>query len=315
MKRIIIAVISLVILCSNPILALCEQKGQSAKRPAETNDVLNWSSFADLSKRLSDLMTLREKGDAEAIEKIKEIYRSARATVLIRAAAEKGDPVAQYHMGRMNSGTEVGIHDNPAEAVKWLRRAAEQGYARAQNNLAVKYRDGRGVEKDYVKSIKWRRKAAEQSYSRAQWGLGYMYKMGLGVKQDYAEAAKWYEKAIDQECPGAMNALGYMLAEQGKDLDPAEKLIRKALKIQPGNAYILDSLAWVLFKKGSPEKALPHVEKAVELKPIKAHLEHLGDILSALGRKEEAAAAYQKALAQEPSNKELKHKLDKVRGK
>ena len=37
-----------------------------------------------------------------------------------------------------------------AEAIKWYRKAAEQGYASAQYNLGIMYDDGEGVPQDYV---------------------------------------------------------------------------------------------------------------------------------------------------------------------
>ena len=48
------------------------------------------------------------------------------------------------------------------------------------------------------KAVKWYRKAADQGHADAQCNLGFMYANGLFVKQSYPEAAKWYKKAADQ---------------------------------------------------------------------------------------------------------------------
>jgi TPR repeat protein len=40
-------------------------------------------------------------------------------------------------------------------AVQWFTKAAQQGLARAQNNLGVMYEDGNGVTKDDVEAVKW----------------------------------------------------------------------------------------------------------------------------------------------------------------
>ncbi|TAN66804.1 MAG: sel1 repeat family protein [Methylobacter sp.] len=48
-----------------------------------------------------------------------------------------------------------------AEAVSWYLKAAEQGNANAQYNLALKYKTGQGVTKDDTKAAYWYRKAAE----------------------------------------------------------------------------------------------------------------------------------------------------------
>jgi hypothetical protein len=52
-----------------------------------------------------------------------------------------------------------GVTRNPAEAVEWYRRAAEQGLANAQGNLGVALREGRGVTRndpEYTATIRMR---------------------------------------------------------------------------------------------------------------------------------------------------------------
>ena len=56
-----------------------------------------------------------------------------------------------------------------AEAVKWYRKAAEQGHSDAQNNLGACYDEGDGVAVDKAEAVKWYRKAAEQGHSDAQY--------------------------------------------------------------------------------------------------------------------------------------------------
>jgi TPR repeat protein len=55
-----------------------------------------------------------------------------------------------------------------AEAVKWFRLSAEQGYAKAQYNLALMYANGQGVSQDYKEAVKWYRLSAEQGNADAQ---------------------------------------------------------------------------------------------------------------------------------------------------
>ncbi|MGY8656728.1 MAG: tetratricopeptide repeat protein [Verrucomicrobiia bacterium] len=49
------------------------------------------------------------------------------------------------------------------------------------------------VTKDEAEAMKWYRKAAEQGYANAQSSLGFMYDLGRGVKQDDKEAVKWWK--------------------------------------------------------------------------------------------------------------------------
>ncbi|MDL1960164.1 MAG: sel1 repeat family protein [Deltaproteobacteria bacterium] len=91
-----------------------------------------------------------------------------------------------------------GVQQDDTEALKWFRKAAEQGYAKAQYGLAVMYARGKGVQQDYAKALKWYRQAAEKGNVDAQFILGWMYDFGKGVQQDYAKAVKWYFKAAEQ---------------------------------------------------------------------------------------------------------------------
>ena len=62
----------------------------------------------------------------------------------------------------------MGVGTNFTEAVKWYRRAAEQGHAKAQNWLGWCYKNGKGVKVDLAESAKWYRKAAEQGIVEAK---------------------------------------------------------------------------------------------------------------------------------------------------
>ena len=79
-----------------------------------------------------------------------------------------------------------------AEAVKWFRKAADQGNALAQFNLGFCYSKGDGVTKDSVQTVEWYRKAAEQGDTKSQNNLGFCCERGDGVAKDEVEAYKWY---------------------------------------------------------------------------------------------------------------------------
>lgn len=61
----------------------------------------------------------------------------------LQKAAERGDSVAQYNLGRLYAdGTEVPQNDR--NAVEWWQKAAEQGQVNAQAGLGIMYATGRG---------------------------------------------------------------------------------------------------------------------------------------------------------------------------
>eukprot|EP01052_Picozoa_sp_SAG31_P015483 SAG31_NODE_996_length_10492_cov_4.648802_7_plen_238_part_00 len=91
-----------------------------------------------------------------------------------------------------------GVAKDEAEAVRWFRKAAEQGHSDAQAMLGLCYDNGSGVAKDEAEAVRWYRKAAEQGDSDAQYSLGVCYDNGSGVAKDEAEAVRWYRKAAEQ---------------------------------------------------------------------------------------------------------------------
>lgn len=104
----------------------------------------------------------------------------------------------------------------------------------------------------------------------------------------------------------ALNYVGYSLAVQGKDLEHALELLQRADRLAPDQFFIVDSLAWALFRLGRTEEALQNIRRAVALVPWPEAeiLEHYGDIAAAAGQKEEARKAYEQALKLKPANAE-----------
>ncbi len=119
------------------------------------------------------------------------------------------DPAEQTRIGNRFRKGEDGARDY-REAVHWYRKAAEQGFAGAQNNLANMYEQGHGVTRDYAEAAQWYLKAAEQENSKAQHSLGRMYREGQGVPQDFSRAVTWFRKAAEKKHPMAFRDLGEM---------------------------------------------------------------------------------------------------------
>jgi len=114
----------------------------------------------------------------------------------------------------------VGLTRDYPEAVSWYLKAAEEGYAAAQRNVAALYWDGKGSAQDYEESIRWFRKAADQGDPFAKNRLGDAYRIGQGVPQDFAKAIDWYCAAADSNYVDAMNKCGYGLLIGGPDVTP-----------------------------------------------------------------------------------------------
>ncbi len=125
----------------------------------------------------------------------------AEAMRWYRKAAEQGRASAQYNIASLYE-RGLGVTQDFAEAVGWYRKAAEQGYPSAQNNLGILYDHGRGVTQDFAEAVRWYRSAAEQGEAFAQYNLGNEYALGQGVTQDYVQAHKWYNLAAASQPEG-----------------------------------------------------------------------------------------------------------------
>jgi TPR repeat protein len=90
-----------------------------------------------------------------------------------------------------NTGLKAYKSGDYQTALKEWQPLANQGYARARNNLGVMYHKGQGVPQDYKLAVQWYRKASEQGEATAQNNVGVMYASGQGVLQDYVTAHMW----------------------------------------------------------------------------------------------------------------------------
>jgi tetratricopeptide (TPR) repeat protein len=103
----------------------------------------------------------------------------------------------------------------------------------------------------------------------------------------------------------AYNALGYSFADRNIRIEEAAQLIDKALSLAPDDPFILDSKGWVLFRQGKSAAALEILKRAFAQKPDAEIAAHIGEVLWALGRPEEARAVWRDASKAHPANETL----------
>ena len=196
-------------------------------------------SFVALLKKISDLMQDRQHGaidelfaaaaqDPQMAALVRSWYKqwiednsllaawalprhAAFAAFINGAAPPAKNADAQNNLG-LKYANGRGVAKDEKTAVVWYAKAAEQGNADAQNNLGRMYAAGRGVAKDEKTAVLWYTKAAEQGYAVAQFNLGAMYANGRAVAKDEKTAAAWYTKAAEQGDADAQNNLGRMYA-------------------------------------------------------------------------------------------------------
>jgi tetratricopeptide (TPR) repeat protein len=166
--------------------------------------------------------------------------------------------------------------------------------------LAQRYLD-RG---DWEHATALYREAAGQAPDRpgAAYGLGY----GLLRVGQTREAAAAFRKllTIDPNSADGRNALAYVFAETGDSLAVAERLTLEALQLNPALApYWRDTLGWVRYRagrQGDALEALLDAERSLPVDDLSMRAEnqyHLGKVMLALGRKDEARDHFRKSAA------------------
>lgn len=134
-----------------------------------------------------------------------------------------------------------------------------------------------------------------QQSAPVQFYLGYFYDRSGYVEKTVEQMQKVI--ALDEDHVQALNYLAYLFAERGIELEKAESLARKAVRLKGDDGYILDTLGWVLFKKGRVAEAVRTLESALKLQPNEAIIaEHLGDAYARFQMPERAKVAYTQAL-------------------
>ncbi|MDM5147127.1 tetratricopeptide repeat protein [Candidatus Persebacteraceae bacterium Df01] len=110
------------------------------------------------------------------------------------------------------------------------------------------------------------------------------------------------------------NALGYVMADHNRNLETAEKYIKRALSIDSNDRNILDSMGWVLYRQGKLLKALNFLQQAAAKgsPPPTEIAAHLGEVHWMLGNKHQAQRIFEEAAVREPDNSVLNETIKRL---
>ena len=174
-------------------------------------------------EEFSMLMTRAERGsgDAEAQRRLAQMYYKGEGVRqdmtetarFCQKAADQGGAVAQCDLAYMTECGEGGLKKDNEAAAQLYRRSADQGYPRAQSGLGLCYCRGEGVPQDHAMAARLFRKAADQSYAEAQYNIGGCYANGEGVPQDLIAAVHWLRRADKQNHEHARKLLSKVEAD------------------------------------------------------------------------------------------------------
>ncbi|WP_417226211.1 hypothetical protein [Amphritea sp.] len=153
--------------------------------------------------------------------------------------AAQGDGEASFILSSLYSQGFEGGSSDLQQALRWLTRSAEQGYAPGCYNLAVLYERGDVVAQDLSVAFRWYLQGAKLGHLASQLKTGIAYLKGNGTNQDYAEAKSWLTMAADRGDQSAKITLATLL--KATEPEQSVKLFREAA--QGGSHFAFYQLA------------------------------------------------------------------------
>lgn len=171
-------------------------------------------------------------------------------------------------------------------------------------------------EKKSGEALSLAREAVQKWPANTQ--LAFLLGTLLDENGDKAAAFKVMENILNQEPENfqALNYVGFSLAEENREIDRALEMLRKANQLSPDQQYIVDSLAWALYRAGKDDEALQEIRRAIKLDEgtrDAAIWDHYGDIALKKGNKDEARKAFRKAIDLKPANvSDIRKKLSRI---
>lgn len=190
---------------------------------------------------------------------------------------------------------------NDASANDEVRQAAYL----METELRAGDKDADGEDDAYARGLAAYPDEASMLYSRA-----LMWERRDDIPRAEADLRKIL--VADPENVAALNALGYTLADRTTRYEEALELIDRARFAEPGNAAIVDSYGWVLYRLGRNEEALVELRRAYTMQKDAEIAAHVAEVLWVLGRRDEARKYFDEARKLDPDNRSLQRALAKT---
>ncbi|NEM96889.1 tetratricopeptide repeat protein [Pontibacter burrus] len=178
---------------------------------------------------------------------------------------------------------------------------SEQALELFPNQAVFWFYNGTGhlIEKNYDKAVKALEHGKRLSASEPELVAQFNMQLGDGYNflKDYKRSDESYEAVLthDPDNEHVLNNYSYFLSVRNQNLNKAKEMASHLVQKYPNNPTYLDTYAWVLYKSGDYNNALKYLEQAVALSDDATIVEHYGDVLFKLGRKDEALTQWQRA--------------------
>lgn len=171
-----------------------------------------------------------------------------------RPLVTEGYAPAQYQMGLVYKNG-YGVPKNGMKALELFELAAAQNYSDAQFELALIYSEGKLVKQDLKKAYQLTQKAAKKGLASAQFNLAVMHANGTGVAQDDFKASRWYQNAANQNYALAQYNLALLYSE-GKGVEKSTEMSLVWNTIATWNGYPDADKSRILDERALPKSKI-----------------------------------------------------------
>jgi tetratricopeptide (TPR) repeat protein len=304
------------------ILRLAVQKDPTPQDYHDLADTLKLQGkFDEVADTIEELLKKYPSNDPKNLLELgRNRLRAQKKEAALEAfrAAQKldpNDPGVLYYLcvGLGSAGKDDEAVELARDVLK--RDPSNDDFNRLLGSLLIQ--SGRETDAAaHYKSMLERFPTNDELEKLAHSGLSVIYVNKDDFTHAEAELEIVYKKFPDDA--GVNNDLGYLYADQGKKLDQAERMVRKALNEEPENYAYRDSLGWVLFKKGKVKEALGPITKAAA-DPLgladPTIQDHLGDVYFRLHEYAKARTAWDQAAKLAAETRPVDKRLPEIRKK
>lgn len=182
-----------------------------------------------------------------------------------------------------------------------LVKHSEQALELFPNQAVFWFYNGTGhlIEKNFERAAKSLEHGKRLSASEPELVAQFNAQLGdtYNSLKEYKKSDEAYEAVLAQDPDNehVLNNYSYFLSLRGEQLPKAKAMSGKLVQQHPANPTYLDTYAWVLYKMEDYEGALRYLEQAIAYSEDATIVEHYGDVLFKLGKKDEAVRQWEKA--------------------
>lgn len=316
-------------------------------RDAKSSEVFYEVAFENAAKLQSDEKLLTVLDDFVEVLWANKKYDKAEE-VIKKAIDIGGEKIeeAQVLLSLMLAKTKAkqGDADAALNMIDSLVNLDKDGFELLREKAVIqsdlgKYDDALATMQEVLDKATKARRIPKENRTKLVRLLEYQLTSFLVDAKQIDKAATLLEKLIkaEPETASYYNDLGYILADNDQRLEESEKLVRKALELdaearkklfddgkideeksEEKNAGYLDSLGWVLYKRGKYQEAAKYLLEASKDEDQGHHLEiwdHYADCLVKLDKKAEAIKVWTEALTFEDQSRRDLDRRKKVEAK